>query len=343
MLQIDKSVIKRILCIKLKGIGDVVLSTVVFKNLLKDLPGVSIDFLTEAPSKPLLETLPFINEVLVWKKEDALSFPKLIAKIMSRRYDVVLDFYSNPRTAVLTLLSLAKYRIGFPYRGRAYAYNIYGPKERDKYHAGQLHLEMIKNAGFSTSSRSLLIGITSDDERKAEEFFDEFIKVKPAFGISPSGGWDSKKCEAEKFAEFGNAVVKKYGIPAVVVWGPGDKEDAEKIVKLMNGNAHLAPPTTIREMAAFLKKCSFVIANDSGPMHIATAVKTPVLSLHGPTNPNMQGPFGELHEWVRLDELECIECNLLVCNRGHECFLNLTADRVLQKVDSLISQNHLNL
>ena len=94
-------------------------------------------------------------------------------------------------------------------------------------------------------------------------------------------------------------------------------------------------------MAALLEECDAVIANDSGPMHIAAAVGTPVLSLHGPTNPELQGPFGERHEYLRREELECIGCNLLECDRNHECFLGLSADVVADRFESLIKKNDL--
>jgi ADP-heptose:LPS heptosyltransferase len=339
---IKKDKVKKILIIKLRGIGDVILSTVVLDNLKKDFPYAEIHFLTEPPSLPALEKIPAIKSILLFKKDKFLSGLFLIFQVFFKRFDLIFDFYSNPRTALITFLSRAKYRAGFPYRGRSYAYNLKGPTVRDKFHAAQLHLEFLKEIGLSFECKDLHFGLSEDDKLFAEQFFkDKFAVGDFVIGLSPSGGWQSKKCDPVKFAEIGDAIINRYNSKILILWGPGDNKEALQISKLMNNKIVLAPLTDIRKMAALIKNCSMIVANDSGPMHIATAVKTPTLSLHGPTNPKLQGPFGEKHEWVRLEELECIECNLLDCPRNHECFIDLPLGRIMDKIEIIVSKNNL--
>lgn len=343
-MEINKEKVKKILIIKLRGIGDVILSTVVFNNLIKEFPNAKIDYLTEKPSKAALENIPFINKIELFQKGSIKEDIKLILTIRKNRYDLILDFYSNPRTALAVFLSGAKYRAGFPYRGRKYAYNLLGPAERNKYHAGQLHLEFLKSLGLKHNEKEMHFGLTIEDRQFAKSFFkDKFNEGDFVVGLSPSGGWNSKKAEPSKFAEIGNEILKRYPARLLVLWGPGDQNDALEICQLLKGKGVIAPLTDIRKMAALLQKCSIVIANDSGPMHISTAVGTPTLSMHGPTSPHMQGPFGDKHEWVRLDELECIECNLLECPRNHECFKNLPVERVMSKIEYLIRKNKISI
>ena len=135
---------------------------------------------------------------------------------------------------------------------------------------------------------------------------------------------------------------RKYNAEILILWGKSDKEDAQKINNLIP-NSFLAPSTSIREMAAFIKRCDFLISNDSGPMHISTAVDTPVLSLHGPTDPRLQGPFGDKHEWINLAELDCITCNLLVCPKNHECFKDLPLNKILEKVEHIVEKNKIKV
>jgi ADP-heptose:LPS heptosyltransferase len=339
---INKDKVKKILIIKLKGIGDVILSTVVLDNLQKDFPDAEIHFLTEPPSLAALEKIPAIKSILLFKKESFLSGLILIFQVFLKRFDLIFDFYSNPRTALITFLSRAKYRAGFPYRGRGYAYNLKGPSVRDKFHAAQLHLEFLKRVGLSFESKELHFGLSEEDKLFSEQFFnDKFVSNDFVVVLSPSGGWQSKKCDPIKFAEIGDEIVKKYNAKILILWGPGDKKEALEISKLMKNKIVLAPLTDIRKMAALIQNCNMIVANDSGPMHIATAVKTPTLSLHGPTNPYLQGPFGDKHEWVRLDELDCIECNLLDCPKNHECFINLPLNRIMEKIAIIISKNKL--
>lgn len=341
MNPIPKKEIKKILIIKLRGIGDVVLSTIVLDNLKTDFPDSLIDYLTDPPSKTGLEGLKTVNKVIPFPKK-VLDRIKLINLIKKEKYDLILDFYSNPTTAQITFFSGAKYRCGFPYRGRKYAYNLFGPAERSRYHSAKLHLEFLKSIGISSNLEKLYFSIKDEDREFTDKWLDENdLFGTPFFGISPSGGWPSKKCDPDILANYGIEIINKYSIKALIVWGPGDYDDAVQIKNIIGNSALLAPSTSLRQMAAFIEKCRFIIANDSGPMHISTAIGTPTLSIHGPTDPTLQGPYGEQHEWINLDELDCIICNLLECPREHECFRDLPINRVLEKVDKLIQKNNI--
>ncbi len=337
---IDKN-IKSILIIKLRGIGDVVLSTIVLDNLKQFFPNASIDYLTDLSSISVVNGLPQVNSVITFPKDNFLERVKLIYKIFRKKYDLILDFYSNPSTALITFLSHAKFRVGFPYRGRKYAYNFFGPSERGKYHSAILHLKTLEYIGIDTPYKNLYFHISLDDIKFAETFFHSHnLSNKFVVGISPSGGWKSKKCDPEKFADIANSIKNKYNCEILILWGPSDFNDAVIINKLVTQSI-IAPKSNINQMGALIKKCDILIANDSGPMHISTAVGTPVLSLHGPTNPYHQGPFGDKHDFVILDNLDCIMCNLLICPKNHECFKNLNIELVLNKLNNIISKNRI--
>ena len=340
----DKSKIKNILIIKLRGIGDVVLSTIVIDNLKTDFPDAKIDYLVESPSAPGLSGIKQINRVLIFERHNFFSKVSLAKSIRKNHYDLVLDFFSNPSTAIITYFSRAKYRMGFPYKGRRYAYNMFGPIERAKFHAAQLHLESLKINNLSFNNKNLHYSISDDSKVFANKYFNkQSLDNSFVVGICPTGGWVSKKCDPEKFAEIANTVINSFNAKVLILWGKSDEEDALKIYTQLEGETILAPATTIQELAALISKCSILIANDSGPMHISTAVGTPVLSLHGPTNPHLQGPYGDKHEFLQLEELECINCNLLDCPFNHECFKNITSELILKKVKALISKNDIQI
>ncbi|MBI5730930.1 MAG: glycosyltransferase family 9 protein [Ignavibacteriales bacterium] len=342
LTKLNKEKINKILIIKLRGIGDVVLSTIVLNNLRKDFPNARIDYLVEAPSEQGLLGLKDINRVLLFERNDFWKKVSLIFQIRKNKYDIIFDFFTNPSTALITFLSGAEYRVGFPYRGRRYAYNLYGPEERGKYHSAQLHLETLKLLGLNYSYKELHYFIILSALHVAEKYLNNnFIENNFVIGICPTGGWVSKKCDPEKFAEIADALIKKFNAKIFIIWGKSDEEDAFKIHSLLGEKSSIAPETTIQELAAMIARCKILISNDSGPMHIAAAVGTPVLGLFGPTNPYMHGPFGDKNEWIRLDELDCIECNLLVCPRKHECFRDLPVEKVLGKVELLISKNNI--
>lgn len=340
----DKSKINRILIIKLRGIGDVVLSTVILDNLRKEFPGAIIDYLTEKPSVTAISGLEQVNKVLLFKGKSISEKLRTLKEIRENKYDLILDFYSNPTTALFTFLSGAEYRIGFPYNGRKYAYNLFGPAERNLYHAADLHLKTLELNHISSGTNNLYFHLSQEDKT----FADKYVKTSnlsdtSLVGLCPTGGWNSKKCDAEKFAEIGNKLHEVYGVTILLLWGPGDEKEVEEIKTLFHAPLVISPRTTINEMAALFGKCKFLVANDSGPMHIATAVDTPVLALHGPTDPKLQGPYGSRHEYFNLENLECIICNLLECPREHECFRQMPIDSLMSKIDSLIKKNNINL
>jgi len=342
-MQIDKTNIKKILLIKPRGIGDVVLSSIVFDNLLEDFPKAKIDYLTEKPSNFLLDPLEFINEVIIMKKKTLVDRIKLFHTIRKKKYDLVFDFYATPLTTQVTFLSGAKYRVGFPYKGRKFAYNLFGPSERDKFHAAELHLEMIKSVGLLDKHKKLKIGYTDEDIAFAKKIKLEVNPDKKLLiGVSPSGGWASKKCPAEIFSKLVNETQKKFNCRILILWGPGDKEDAEYIYNnRINDEVIFAPPTSITQMATCTSICDLFIANDSGPMHISTATDTPTLSIHGPTDPKLQGPYGEKHSYILVNELDCIICNMLDCPKNQECFRNIEVNVFTKEVENILTKNNL--
>ncbi|MDP2037741.1 MAG: glycosyltransferase family 9 protein [Ignavibacteria bacterium] len=339
---IHKEQIKKILLIKLRGIGDVVCSTIVLDNLRQDFPNAQIDFLTEKPSSFGLSGLAQLNNVLIFDRKSLVKRIKLAWQVRKSKYDLVIDFFCNPSSAQITFASGSKIRIGFPLRGRKYAYNYFGPKERSKWHNAILHLKVLEKFGLNTKLEKLHYSLDEKSKLFAQEYIKHTFKENDfVVGMCPTGSWASKKCDAEKLAEIAELVIQKYKAKILILWGKGDEVDGEKLYSLLKDKSVYAPPTTILEMSALINECKFLIANDSGPMHISTALGTPVLSIHGPTAPHLQGPFGEKHEWINLPELDCIICNLLDCPRKHECFLNLPNERIMDKIEKLINKNNL--
>lgn len=339
---LPKEKINKILLIKLRGIGDVVCSTIVLDNLRVDFPNAQIDYLTEKPSSFGLLGLKQLNRVLIFDRKSLSERLKLAWKIRKTKYDLVIDFFCNPSSAQITFFSGAEYRIGFPLRGRKYAYNFFGPKERSKWHNAILHLKVLEKFNLTSNLEKLHYFLSEESKSFANKYFSKtFVENDFVVGVCPTGSWASKKCDAEKLAEISELVIQKYNAKILILWGKSDEQDGEKLRGLLKEKSIYAPPTSIQEMSALIAKCKFLIANDSGPMHISTAIGTPVLSIHGPTAPQLQGPFGEMHEWINLAELDCIVCNLLECNRKHECFLNLPNERIMSKIDFLVKKNNL--
>lgn len=336
-MTINKDTIKKILIIKPRGIGDLILSTIVLKNLKAEFSECEIHYLTESFAAPILKHNPYITKIFEFKKSFFENL-KLIIQLRKEQYDIIFDFYSNPRTAQFTFLTKAKIKAGYDKRGRRYAYDIKVNLTDPNLHSALAHLEFLKLLNIRTDYKELVYQITDEEKKFADEFFRTTNISKNCIGIIPGGGWSSKRCEPEKFAEICTLVHELFGSQFLIIYGNEDKNDALKIYKLTSEFSLLAPETSIRQMVALISKCRSVIANDSGPMHLSAAIGIPTIGIFGPTNPYAHGPFGENGYWVRNESLDCIQCNLRECNRNHECMIELNPQLVIEKLEIIFSK-----
>lgn len=338
----DLTGVKRILVIKLRAIGDVLLSTIVTGNLRHAFPEGTIDFLTEPPSREVVTGNRFIDRVLVYDR-GAMNGLELIRMVRRGRYDLVVDLFGNPRTALVTRLSGAHIRAGYRFRGRTYAYNVVVDPRGDRVHNTQFNLDALVALGIAITDRSVYFGFTAEDERYVDTFFPKGgVDDRPlVVCINAGGGWYTKRWGLDRYASLADRLVEEYRARIVLSWGPGESQDAESIKGMMKHMAFIPPATSLRQLGALLKRCSIVVTNDSGPMHIAAAVGTPVLGIYGPTDPVLQGPYGDVHMVVRNETLLCLGCNYTNCPIGHPCMLGLAVEEVFAGVRTLLLKNHL--
>lgn len=338
-MKINPAQIKKIICIKPRGIGDIVLSTIVLENLHKHFPNANIDYLTEHFAKPALLNNPLVNKILTMHKKDFSL--KVAMKLRKEKYDIVIDLWSNPRSAQITFFSGAKYKVGYAYRGRRYAYNILGTSSKGELHSAEHNLELLKVLNVKIISKNIHYYVGYLDDISAKEYFRvQDLNDKMVFGIIPSGGWDSKRCNKEKWVEICVESIKIFSCKILVLWGPGDEGDAIFIKEKIGDNCILAPKSSITLMAALISKCNLIIANDSGPMHISAALKVPTLGIFGPTNPKAHRPYSINSDYIIKDDLDCIICNKLICPLLHECMTKLDVKIVIEKIKVLLNEEN---
>jgi heptosyltransferase III len=337
-MTIDPTTIRRILVIKLRAIGDVVLSTIVLRNLRAAFPGARIDFLTEKASAPVVQGNPDVDSTLVFDREN-MSGVRLIHAVRSARYDLVLDLFGNPRTALATRLSGARHRVGFRFRGRTYAYSTIVEPRGGEVHNTQFNLDMLEALGIPVTDRTIRFPVHAEDRSFVEGFLDSAgLGSIPLVALCTGGGWYTKRWGTDHFAALGDRITEAYGMGIVLPWGPGEESDVEAIRAKMKFGPFVPPPTTLTQLGALLERCRFVVCNDSGPMHIAAAVNIPVVAVFGPTRPELQGPSGVTSLTVRREGLDCLGCNLTACSIGNPCMIDLPVDNVMKAVEDLLAR-----
>lgn len=339
MININPDKINRILIIKLRGIGDVVLSTIVLNNLRHHFKNAKIDYLVEKPSYPILNYIPYVNDILFLKDRTIKSTLEIIFSVRKNKYDLVLDLFSNPRSAQITFFSNTKIRCGIDRKGRRYAYNKLITFSANNIHSAEVNLEFLKSIDCPVISKNLEYVITDNEKEYAKNYFKvNNLDNNKTVAVIPAGGWQSKRCEPEVYVKILKEIYKKYNLNFLILYGPDDLQDAKSIFSNTSNFSRLAPETTVREMVALISNCKATIANDSGPMHLSAAIGIPTLGIFGPTNPFLQGPYSPKSTFVRNEELECINCNLLTCPKNHECMLALPIEYVMKKWDELFTK-----
>lgn len=333
--KIKKSDIKKILCIKPRGIGDIILSTIILDSLYSDFPSAEIHYLTEEFAKDAVSTHPLVSKVITYRKKDTLF--SIVKKVRKEKYNLIFDLWSNPRTAQITFFSGAKYRVGYSYRGRTYAYNIKADSGRGDYHSAEHNLELLKAAGIPVINKNILFRLDSESKEFAYSFKKNIDKSEYLVGIIPSGGWDSKRCPPEKWIEIIKALNLKLDCKFLILWGPEDINEARLIKENLTQNCILAPNTNLKQLAGLISLCNLVIANDSGPMHLAAAIGVPTLGLFGPTDPHKHGPYSSKSDFVIKSDLHCIICNKLVCPFNKECFNEMNIEEIIDKSMKLLT------
>ncbi|MDZ7374321.1 MAG: glycosyltransferase family 9 protein [candidate division KSB1 bacterium] len=339
--------VDRVLVIKLRAIGDVLMSLPVIDNLRSFLPEAAVDFLTEREPYPIVARYPGIREVLVFDRravegahpiEATKRSLQLFQQVRRRGYDLVLDLFGNPRSALVTALSGAPLRVGFDWRVRKWAYNVVVPSRADQVHEVEFNLDALRALGIPIRSRAMRWPVSREAEREAEAFFLEHGLIDGrVVALNPGGGWATKRWPPQRFADLARWIVDELGREVLILWGPGEEKLAREAYPAGTPSVYLLPRTDLLGLAAFLCRCEALVTNDSGAMHLAAAVGLPVVAIFGPTRPELQGPWGVPHRVVRHRSISCLGCNKTSC-RHPRCMAEIGVDEVASALQELLDE-----
>ena len=166
---IGASPIRSILIVKLRAIGDVLLSTVVTPNLRRAFPDARIDFLTETASEDMITGNPYIDNVIVFSPGKDSSV-HLFLKLFRSGYDLVFDLFCNPRSAQMTFATRAPVRVGYPFRGRGWAYNVHVQTRADRVHNTEFNLDALRALDIPADQHPLVLHIPDTSNAWAREY-----------------------------------------------------------------------------------------------------------------------------------------------------------------------------
>lgn len=320
---------KRILVVKLADMGDLLTAIPALRALREWFPQARLDALVTPHSAPILEGSPLVDEVLTFEKhryDSLLSTAKpsslwdlmrLWRNLRSRRYDWLFNLHhlttrwGTLKYAALALSSGAKERMGLD-NGRGW---FLTQRVKDLGFGGrhevEYWLEVVGLVGAKTENLTLPVSEGAMEEAQALlRALGRWRERVPLVAIHPgSGGYSlARRWPPDRFAQVADALIERYGTQVALLGGPDEGELTQRVASLMRYEAiDLGGKTPIPVLAALLRLSRLFVGNDSGVMHLASAVGTPVVAIFGPSNPLAWGPWGASHEVVQID-LECSPC-----------------------------------
>ena len=330
---------ERILLIRLSSLGDVVLTTPVIRAIRAHFPNAYIAMLVAKQSADVLRQNPHLNEIIQFnrfaKDKDTGEMLRIIRILRQRKFGLTFDFQRKFRTELLMFLSGASERVG---KGRLCTTRV---PERDNKHATEHYFDLLHATGIPAENRQLELFLTESERADVYHAFEEagIAEMQLKVGLFPGAGWKLREWMPERFAAIGDKLVRHFNAQVIIFGGPKEVDLVHTVSKLMNEPATpFAGKLHIRQLAACIERCNLFLTNDTGPMHIAAAVRTPTVALFGPGNHIRFQPFGNLHTIIRYD-VPCSPCKQFTDKcKDNICMKQITVDEVWDSICQMIER-----
>jgi len=332
-----------ILIIKLRYIGDVLLATPTVRAIKAARPDVRVTMMVNRGTEDVLSGNPDLDEIMVLNKGSLAAQWRFIAGLRRRRFDTVIDLTDGDRSAFLSWISGAPVRIGFNdehrWRGRWYT-QVVQPVPAVR-HRIDRDLESLKFLNIEAGSKVPQLWLTREDENSADQLLDQLgvQRSQSIVMLQPGARYWFKAWPSERFAELADRLMSQYGCQVLIGGSDQDIDLAQQIQQMAKSSPIIMTGrATSKQFAAIAKRSALFIGSDSGAMHIASAVGTPVVALFGPSSPREWGPRGGPVE-VLYKDLDCRSCFHPTCTRGEEnCMRLIAVDEVMSAFGRLMGR-----
>ena len=333
----------RILIIRTDRIGDVVLSTPVIRALRDAYPHSYLGMMVRPEHRELVEGNPALNAVILYDKNGAekgwLGNLRFAWKLREHRFDTAVILHSTNRVILVAWLAGIRRRVGYTRRlGGLLTDKIPYIKKEGNRHELEYNLELLRLIGIEPKAGGLFVPTTPAQEARVAVFLKERgIFGQPFVALHPGASCPSKCWPARHFAAVGDDLARRYGLQVVVLSGPGEERHGRAVIAAMKRKAVPALGVlSLGETACLLKKARCLVSNDSGPVHLGTAVGAPVVSIFGRwgggLSPARWGPTGPRSAALHHD-IGCRPCLAHDCTIGFACLETVTEEEVLATVE----------
>jgi lipopolysaccharide heptosyltransferase I len=329
---------KKILIILHGSVGDVVRAMPLASLVRRGFPSAYLAWAVEPACYALLENFTAVDEVILFDRRDWLrgTWP-FLKKIRARGFDLVLDLQRHLKSGLISRFSAAPWRLGF-HRADAKECNwLFNNRHIEAAGADipkfDHYLKFAEYLGIPTKPVQWDIHLTPQDKLAVKKH----LAALPAefSGFFVGARWQSKRWSPSQMASLAIVLQERYGLSVVLLGGKEDMAIADEI-PAAGHIANLVGRTSLREAAGIIERAQFCVGPDTGLMHLAAAVGTPVISLWGATDPRRTGPYG-FDSLVIRGRASCSPCNKKNCSIGRVCMQSITTDEIVKKVDAALA------
>ncbi|MCL4540445.1 MAG: glycosyltransferase family 9 protein [Bacteroidetes bacterium] len=310
---------KRALVIQTAFLGDVILTLPLVQVLKKNFPDAGIDFLVIPETSDILKNHPDISEPVVFDKHhrqksplSLLSFGKMLRY---RNYDVVLCPHRSIRSSLLSAGTGAEVRVGFDKSALKMSFTDIVPW-RFGVHEIERNLSLLTPLGITAGRESPRLYPGDEEVKQADDFLARNRIALPYAVIAPGTVWETKRYPVEKISEVADRLLQRFG-SVILVGGKKDIGLVKNFARIGRGVVSAVGEFPVMTSAEIIRRASLLIANDSAPVHIASAFNTPTVAVFGPTVKDFGFfPYHEKSVVVETNYLGCRPCTL---HGGHRC------------------------
>ncbi len=332
----------KILIIRLGAVGDVIRTVPVLDYLHKNLKNPEICWIVEDRASNLLLNHPYLRKVYIVPRKKYYKVIGILKKIRKEKFDLVLDFHGILKSGLISFFTGIKKRIGFNRKNCKELNWIFNNIKIDELPSKITRIEknfFLLKALFSEVKIPKKLNANFFIEKDKVEYVDSFLKkikinsfekfiiVNPF--VSKAGRY--KEWPLENYIEFLKISSKYKKNCFIITWGPGELDKAKQIVNSVNTkNVVLAPKTDMKQLAVLIAKSDLIITGDTGPMHLASVLNIPIIAIFGPSDVDINKPWGEKNI-VIWKNVGCNPCRNKSC-KDLKCLKEIKPEEVFQKL-----------
>ena len=340
--RIDWKNVKRVLVVRLRSIGDSVLSTPSLFALRRHLPNAQIDVLLEDWVAPVLDGFGLVDKVITVSRKSAASRMKTAWSLRSNRYDVAYNLHGGTTATFFVRASGARHRVGFKTYRYGFLYNHLAPSplefwRQEKAHSAEQQLALLGWTGVVVNDRPRT-RLTVTEKAKAS--VDEKLKTieKPFALIHPASLFETKQWATKNFARVVEELKKK-NISSIAIAAPNENEVLEELKRESNAPLFTFSNLQLPEITALASRAKLFVGNDSGIAHIAAAVQTPCVVIFGSSNVAHWHPWTDVPNEIVREDMPCAPCHGYFCAEFEkpECIRRVTVEKVVSAVEKVLS------